>query len=814
MELYPYQQRVKALIQSGKSVILQAPTGSGKTRAALAPFIEAYFDLPAAAFPRKCIYSVPMRVLANQFVEEYQKLAESYQRLHHQQIDVKIQTGERPDDPAFLGDLIFATIDQSLSSALGVPYSQSMRRANLNAGAFFSSYLVFDEFHLFPNGENGAEGALVTTLQLLSSVKNLLPFVLMTATFSSTMLGELAERLGAEVVTLTADEYHAIAAGKTDHPRRRTYVVEDDPLSADTVLARHHETGVSRSIVICNQVGRAQDLYAALREHPLRGNAEIMLLHSRFTQADRQAKEDLLRREFGKKADERTMNSLILIATQVIEVGVDITCDRMHTEIAPANSIFQRAGRCARYPGEKGVVFIYPAPLRKKGKSGEMLPDYLPYPKALCETAWQSFARRSKQEIDFLGEQEVVDEVHTEADRALLAAMDNQQSLIWEDIYAALERHDASTRSRLIRHIDSITLVAAHEPEEVGNPFLAQGFSLHRGSVKGLWRTINEYAAAYAGAEFEDAPWTMAYPTARAADEEDAANVERYAFQRLTGDDSSLLDAAPVVVVNSLFCAYDGELGFRTLPPGEAEPWASKAGTLSQGNRPRPYAYRLESYTEHIARMIAVYEERFADDYAYLQQRLHEEWGLPPDGLNDAIRIAIAVHDSAKLDTRWQRWVSAYQAAINTPIAANYLAVHTDYNPSDPAHGEARKIADRAASRPHHAGESAVAAARIVQAELTEKELTQAALTAVARHHTTSTSTYGDFVLHAGAVDELNAALRIANMEEKGGVWRLQSERGGKLDKLLVQPQDFQGGLLYFWIVRMLRLCDGLSQEF
>jgi len=44
MALYPYQQHVKELLLSGKSVVLQAPTGSGKTRAALAPYIEAFFE--------------------------------------------------------------------------------------------------------------------------------------------------------------------------------------------------------------------------------------------------------------------------------------------------------------------------------------------------------------------------------------------------------------------------------------------------------------------------------------------------------------------------------------------------------------------------------------------------------------------------------------------------------------------------------------------------------------------------------------------------------------------------------------------------
>lgn len=37
MALYPYQEQVKELIQAGKSVILQAPTGAGKTRGGAFP---------------------------------------------------------------------------------------------------------------------------------------------------------------------------------------------------------------------------------------------------------------------------------------------------------------------------------------------------------------------------------------------------------------------------------------------------------------------------------------------------------------------------------------------------------------------------------------------------------------------------------------------------------------------------------------------------------------------------------------------------------------------------------------------------------
>ncbi|MBM3151902.1 MAG: DEAD/DEAH box helicase, partial [Chloroflexi bacterium] len=110
MTLYPYQEQVKELIQAGKSVILQAPTGAGKTRAALAPFIENFFDRADGSTPRKCVYAVPMRVLANQFEIEYRELAKKYQRVNRQEIKVTIQTGEHSEDKEFEGDLIFCTI--------------------------------------------------------------------------------------------------------------------------------------------------------------------------------------------------------------------------------------------------------------------------------------------------------------------------------------------------------------------------------------------------------------------------------------------------------------------------------------------------------------------------------------------------------------------------------------------------------------------------------------------------------------------------------------------------------------------------------
>nr|HMN30332.1 CRISPR-associated helicase Cas3' [Caldilineaceae bacterium] len=434
MELYDFQVRVAESLRHGRSVILQAPTGSGKFLAALWPFLEGWDRNQPDQFPRKCIYSVPLRTLANQFVDEARRLINEEMVLR-QQPNIRIQTGEQSQDAKFQGDLTFTTIDQSLSSGLGVPYSLSTGMANLNAGAFYSSYLVFDEFHLFPLAdETGAQGALTTTLQLLMQLKGIVPFVLMTATFSSTMLRELAHLLAAEVVQVPREEYASIAAGQAGRERNRRYFVCDTTLSAQAIVEKHQ----TRTLVVCNQVKRAQELFGELQKQTEGTNIRVELLHSRFLPDDRQQKEQLIRREFGKDASKWQVASMIVVATQVIEVGLDITCEMLHTEIAPANAVFQRAGRCARFPGEQGEVYIYAVPQRERA-DGISYPDYLPYPKTLCASAWQSLHARSGQVLDFEDEQQVIDEVHTETDRQLLADMQRQAGMLWEDIYAAMQ---------------------------------------------------------------------------------------------------------------------------------------------------------------------------------------------------------------------------------------------------------------------------------------------------------------------------------------------------------------------------------------
>ena len=297
MPLYPYQERVKSVITAGRSVILQAPTGTGKTRAAISPYIDAWLA-EETRFSSKGIYIVPMRVLAHQFVKEYKGYAASFQRRFRRPLDVRIQTGDAPQDKRFEGDLIFCTVDQFLSSYLTMPYSLPNRLANLNAGALVGAYLVFDEFHLLDPGST-----LPSVMYALRQLRDVAPVLLMTATFSRKMLGALAEIMGAEVEIPPTEEVHAILTRDGEvAPRQRVWRVADQPLAASAVLDAHER----RSLALCNTVRGAQALFRELRQLiPQRGRTtQVALLHSRFLPDHRRATEDSLQDVFGKDADQ------------------------------------------------------------------------------------------------------------------------------------------------------------------------------------------------------------------------------------------------------------------------------------------------------------------------------------------------------------------------------------------------------------------------------------------------------------------------------------------------------------------------------
>lgn len=780
--LYPHQQLASEFLLRGTNVILQAPTGSGKTLAALLPWMNKRSY--TRDFPRKCIYTVPMRVLATQFVDEFSHLGAT------------IQTGEDSRDPYFASDLIFTTIDQALSRFLNYPYGLSKRKANMSAAAVMSAYLVFDEFHLLD-----PKSTLPTTLAMLKLLKGVVPFMLMTATFSQTMLGELAAVLDAEVIPSTPDEQQALL-NLPSQQKTRHYTVSDVPLTAKQVLDAH--TG--RSIVICNTVDRARAMFDDLRQ--LSPDTEVILLHSRFLPADRKAAQDQLIARFGKNADHMA-GSVIAVATQAIEVGVDITCEALHTELAPANAIIQRAGRCARYAGETGRVTIY----RQSMDIGEVIDlteRVNPYAKqeTVMRQTWEAFSARDGQIFTFADEQTVLSEVHGSDDRIVIDQLKSGEFEHKRQMFDVMAgRDNLSNPASLIRDVFQTRVTISDDPDSLKEaPFEAESFGLHPGSLQkyfAQWQTLDG-----------DHPFRMKYLVAVDGEksQDDASTYRRTEYKWEPVRTGNEIFGAGLLVIHPALASYDSERG---LVLGQAGTWQASLPPKAVEAERKQYTYKLETYERHIA---LVYDAAFGshgawEEVAGLAARLEQRFGWAKGDVRKATVLAVLLHDVGKLSRDWQTWVKKYQAAIDEPTIAGEAYAHTE---SQTAHHRATERTIKPA-RPTHAVESAMATSPIYTAAFPEDHpLVYAIYSAIARHHSPFADSNEQYTLIAGSNGHVRATLTHEARAWLGEDWELITEAGRDADPQrnnIAKPEDGAAYWAYLLIARVLRQADQTGTE-
>jgi CRISPR-associated endonuclease/helicase Cas3 len=103
-------------------------------------------------------------------------------------------------------------------------------------------------------------------------------------------------------------------------------------------IVHQYKKGLKQFIIL-NTVKRAQEFYKIVKMN-LENEIDypnVILYHSQYTYNDRVKKESEIR-------DESKKGPFILIATQVIEISLDISCDIMYTEVAPPDGHWSKRG--------------------------------------------------------------------------------------------------------------------------------------------------------------------------------------------------------------------------------------------------------------------------------------------------------------------------------------------------------------------------------------------------------------------------------------------------------------------------------------
>jgi len=129
------------------------------------------------------------------------------------------------------------------------------------------------------------------------------------------------------------------------------------------ISVEHQNAGFGESgptLAVVNTVERALKTYETLcKDKTLKSEGtDVRLVHSRFRPAERSS----WRTEFLNRQACTPGTNRIIVATQVVEAGVDISAAVLITELAPWANLVQRFGRSARWGGDASVIVADPSP--------------------------------------------------------------------------------------------------------------------------------------------------------------------------------------------------------------------------------------------------------------------------------------------------------------------------------------------------------------------------------------------------------------------------------------------------------------------
>lgn len=370
---FPYSEKhgVQTIIEGfwdEPFAILRAPTGAGKTDAALL-WAEHQIALERA---ERLVIAMPTRFTANALAISTAKDL-SKNGLYHSSAWLKADKKELDKKELEQARLLetpvtVTTIDHLCISLTGTREDHH--------GIFFNlahSCIVIDEADFYDDFTQQNIIMLLRALRLLN-----VPVLLMSATVP-TSAKELYAASGFTVSSIHEDT--------TDYERTRCILTRqgksEKPEDIKGLLQRALDG--EPTIIYANTVRRAQAYYHWFRNQQCK--YPVVLYHSRFTEPHKAKKEQQLYELLGQEAWAKENANGVAVLTQIGELSVNISANFMVSDLCPIDRLTQRVGRLARFTKEKpGELFVVdPYQVRKEGS----VPYPAPYGRWINGRGWE-----------------------------------------------------------------------------------------------------------------------------------------------------------------------------------------------------------------------------------------------------------------------------------------------------------------------------------------------------------------------------------------------------------------------------------------
>jgi len=321
------------------SVLVEIPTGEGKTEGS---YLWAVNNLKG--INNKIIYTLPTQTTSNKIYKRARYIFKDYTGLVHGASRLYLEKIFTNEDGVVTIDLsnelLFSKV---FSKPFTVSTIDSLLKYFINVGKYdiamlniLNSLVIIDEVHSYD-------------YKLMGFIKRFLEFAqahnISVCIMSASIPSKIKEILGINDYPLIKD--NRLFKKKANYIHRVNKSLEED---IDKIIENFN---MGRNILIVrNTVKKSVETYKLLKE---KGIKEIILYNANFKKYDRIKKEN----EIYKKLKSET--KFILVATQVVEVSLDIDFEILFTDIAPIDSLIQRFGRVNRKKQEDcyGNIFIY-----------------------------------------------------------------------------------------------------------------------------------------------------------------------------------------------------------------------------------------------------------------------------------------------------------------------------------------------------------------------------------------------------------------------------------------------------------------------